>query len=446
MSRPAGLPPGPGPAFTQPAARRRRSWRHALGHSLKWRLVLLFLLLALGTTGLFVYASRAFFATGWRELARPLVVDYIDRLAAEIGSPPDVARAQALARRLPLSVRIDGPQVQWASHPQHAEHGPRPGGEPDSGLRSLLVRSTADGHRIRFGVGDWQGDEAPRWPGWGVLAGLLALTALAYGTVRRLLRPLDDIRAGALRYGAGDFSQPIALRRRDELGDLASQVNGMASGLQRMLEGQRGLLLAISHELRSPLTRARLHAELLADSEQRQALLRDLGQMRDLVSDLLESERLAGGAGALQREPTDLNALVRQAVAATGRDVVLALDGSLPLLALDRSRLALLLRNLLDNAQRHGGGTPVTVSTTRTDTAVCLTVRDHGPGVADAQLPHLAQAFYRPDSAHARSAGGVGGVGLGLYLCRLVALSHGGELQMRNAGPGLAVSLLLPRP
>ena len=446
MSGPAGLPPAPAPASAsasaKPAARRRRSLRHTLGHSLKWRLVLLFLLLALGTTGLFVYGSRAFFATGWRELARPLVADYIDRLAAEIGSPPDVARARALTQRLPLAIRIDGPRVQWSSHPQRAEHGPRPGAEPDSGLRSLWVRTTADGHRIRFGVGDWQGDEPPRWPGWGVLAGLLALTALAYGTVRRLLRPLDDIRAGALRYGAGDFSRPIPLRRRDELGDLAGQVNAMASGLQHMLEGQRGLLLAISHELRSPLTRARLHAELLAESEQRQALLRDLGQMRDLVSDLLESERLAGGAGALQREPTDLNALVQGAVAATGRDVALVLDGGLPLLALDRTRLQLLLRNLLDNAQRHGGGTPVAVTTTLTDTAVCLTVRDHGPGVPDAQLPHLAQPFYRPDSARARSTGGVG---LGLYLCRLVALSHGGELHWRNAAPGLAVSLLLPR-
>ena len=109
-----------------------------------------------------------------------------------------------------------------------------------------------------------------------MLAGLLALTALAYVVVRRLFRPINDIRAGALRCGRGAFSSHIPVRLQGELGDLATHVSTMASSLQRMLKGQRGLRLAISHALRSPLTRARLHAELLADSEDRMALLRDL--------------------------------------------------------------------------------------------------------------------------------------------------------------------------
>ncbi len=444
------------------AHRPRRSLRRAWRHSLKARLVTMFLLLALGTTALFLWGVRGPFAEGWRELARPLVADYVDRLAAEIGSPPDIARAQALTRRLPLSVRIDGPVVNWSSHPALRPDGlPRRFGHGDSRndsrndshndshnaaddrWDSLLSRSTADGHHIRFGAGDWRWDDHPSWLGWAVLAGLLALTALAYVVVRRLFRPIDDIRAGALRYGSGDFAQRIPVRRQDELGELATQVNTMASSLQRMLEGQRGLLLAISHELRSPLTRARLHAELLAEGEERGALLRDLGQMRDLISDLLEGERLAAGSAALQREATDLNALVVDLVEAqfAGRDITLTLDPALPTLALDRSRLQLLVRNLLDNALRHGAGTPVALHTGLADGAVCLRVRDHGPGVSPAQLPHLTEAFYRPDEARSRSAGGVG---LGLYLCRLVALSHGGRLDLRNAAPGLEVSLWLP--
>jgi signal transduction histidine kinase len=277
------------------------------------------------------------------------------------------------------------------------------------------------------------------------LFGLLLLTLAAYATVRRLFRPLDDIRAGALRYGEGNFDTPIPVRRKDELGDLATQVNHMATGLHGMLKNQRALLLAISHELRSPLTRARLNAELSAESTERQALLRDLTLMGELITDLLEGERLAAGPAALKREATDLNTLLREVVA-TGfaeQPIQLSLADELPVLQLDRPRATLLLRNLIDNACRHGAaaGEPVMVSTWADGDAVCLSVRDHGPGVPDDQLARLAEPFYRPDVARTRATGGVG---LGLYLCRLVAQSHGGTLVLRNASPGLEATVRWP--
>lgn len=427
----------------------RRRWqrcRHSFGHSLRWRLAALFMALALGTTAVFLAGSRQVFSTGWRELARPLLADYIDRAAAEIGSPPDVARAQALVARLPIAIRIDGPQVHWSSH---ADRPRRWGGDAagDSDWDSLLSRRTADGHVIRFGLGRWHPPERPVWAVGATLAGLLALTALAFVVVRRLFRPLDDIRAGTQRYGRGDFSQPIPQRRPDELGELAQQVNAMASGLQTMLEGQRGLLLAISHELRSPLTRARLNAELVAEGPERDALLRDLAQMRDLISDLLESERLAQGGATLRREPTAPGPLVQAlaeaqfAAALAQRRLRLDIAPDLPTLPLDRARLQLLLRNLVDNALQHGGGSPVLLSLRATPQGLHLEVRDHGPGVEPGLLQRLAQPFFRPDAARSRERGGVG---LGLYLCRLVAESHGGSLRLEDAAPGLRVSVMLP--
>jgi signal transduction histidine kinase len=416
-----------------------RGWRRRFRHSLKWRLVTLFVVLAACTTAVFVLGTRQAFSTGWRDLVQPLLRDYVDRLATEIGSPPDVERAQAVVQRLPVSVRIEGPTVNWASHPDRKPFKDPPGS-------ALLVRTTADGHQIRFGMGNWHSDDRPRIVGWLTLAAMLTLLWLAYAYVRHLFRPLDDIRAGALRYGDGDFSRPIPMRRNDELGDLAAQVNAMAGGLRQLLEGQRNLLLAISHELRSPLTRARLNAELVPEGDSRDALLRDLGLMRDLISDLLESERLAGGSAALQTEPTDLNQLVLDLVAQQfdGQSVELVLDAALPPLPLDRVRVQMLVRNLLDNALRHQSGDgPVRLSTVAERDRVLLAVRDHGPGVPPEDLQRLAQPFYRPDAARSR---GSGGVGLGLYLCRLVAQSHGGVLLLRNAGPGLEVTAALPRP
>jgi signal transduction histidine kinase len=427
-------------------------------------MVLLFLVLALALAVTFLGGMQKALSGGWRDVLRPLVADYVDRLAADIGAPPDVVRAQVLVQRLPLSIRIEGPAVNWDSHPQRRrEFGRRwhDGGTPppargdgtemqdEDGAWWLLTRSTADGHRIRFGLGDagWQG--RPRFIGWATLAVLLLMTALAYAYVRHLMRPLRDIRAGAVRFGQGDFSKPIAVRRRDEVGDLAGQVNAMASGLHHMLDAKRQLLLAISHELRSPLTRARLNAELVPDSddarEPRTALLRDLAEMGTLITELLESERLSAGHAALQREDADLNALVAEVIATQfdGRGVRFEPAAALPRLQLDPMRIKLLLRNLLDNALRHSAGAPQppAVATALDGSRIVLSVRDFGPGVPPEQLPRLAEAFYRTDTARQRSTGGVG---LGLYLCKLVAQAHGGAMSLRNAEPGLAVEVALP--
>ncbi|MFO1217804.1 MAG: ATP-binding protein [Burkholderiaceae bacterium] len=420
----------------------RRHWRH----SIQWRLVTLFLLLALATSGVFLFGMQRVIAGGWQGYVKPMVSDYADRLAAEIGSPPDAARAQALAGRLPIRVRIEGPRVQFDSHPGYAAYRRFGRGDEHDGEGFSLVRHTADGHRVTFGLASPLAVERPRTFGWLTLAALLLLTAVAYAAVRRLLRPLKAINAGVARFGGGDFTQPIPVQRRDELGDLADRINTMARSLHGMLDAKRALLLAISHELRSPLTRARVNAELVGEGEHRDALLRDLGAMRDLIADLLESERLATGHAALQTEPVQLAALVREAVAAqfAGVPLELQLAEGLPTLQADPTRVKLLLRNLIDNALRHGAGAarPPVISLAREAEAhVDLTVRDFGPGVSDEQLAHLAEPFHRADAARARSTGGVG---LGLYLCRLVMVAHGGKLGFGRAEPGLAVTARFP--
>lgn len=448
----------------RPAARWHRRARHALAHSLRVRLVVMFVLLAMAMAGAFLFGMQRALSVGWRDAARPLLMDYVDRLASELGSPPSVERAQALAQRLPVTVRISGPTVNWNSHPGTAERALRwrdTWAEDDWRRHEprILERPTSDGHHIEFGLNTQIWRDRPRLVGWITLAVLLALTALAYARVRRMLRPLDQIRDGAQRFGRGDFSQPIPVRhpqRPDELGVLAATINAMSSDLQNMLDAKRTLLLAISHELRSPLTRARLNTELLPETPalqaNRDALLRDLALMRDLVTDLLESERLASPHVALQREPTDLAVLVAEVVdSLEGAPAVQQeIATNLPALQLDQARMRLLLRNLLDNALRHSVGVtqppdiavhPISAQPTGGSPGVCIRVRDYGAGVDDAALAHLAEPFYRPDASRERATGGVG---LGLYLCKLVALAHGGSFVIEHGRPGLAVTVTLP--
>lgn len=457
------------PASESPWRRTQRR----IAHSIKLRMVMVFLLLAAAMTLVFITGAQKAFTLGWREAARPLLVDYVDRLFDEVtasGPSPSVERAKALTERLPLTVTISGPQIQWASHPdQGAPEWMRNQGRDDAAWKQdswggdkdwprILHRQTADGHQVAFGINGEVFERRPRLIGY-ALAALLLLTALAWWYVRRLLRPLDAIGEGARRFGAGDFSQAIPARSahgRDELGELAVTINAMGHDIHQMLEAKRALLLAISHELRSPLTRARLNTELLPDDRaditpQREALLRDLQEMAGLINDLLESERLSARHTALQREPTDVVALAQDVLQglqvrhARATAVTLQVHGIQSPVSVDPARLRLLLRNLLDNALRHGGDAespPELLLRSMQDGGVEIQVRDHGPGVSEDQLGQLSQAFYRPDSARTRSAGGVG---LGLYLCRLVAQAHGGRFTVANATPGLRITATLPQ-
>jgi signal transduction histidine kinase len=329
------------------------------------RLVLLFLLLAL--------AMAAPSCSACRRRCRHRLARRGAPAGGGLRGPPgrrDRQPAQHRARPGPGAAPARGrahrgPQVNWAATPRNPDQERRwndanrwKGDEP-----RLLERTTADGHRIHFAERAGAGKTSARVIGWATLAVLLLLTALAYLRVRRLLRPLDDIRAGACALArATSPAHPRAPPARpDELGELAATINTMGGDIHQMLDAKRALLLAISHELRSPLTRARLNTELLPetpDVRPRAALLRDLGEMRDLITDLLESERLAspprraapraGGpgragargdrAGPAWRRRRAVKLTARQRPAHAG---------------LDRTRMRLLLRNLLDNALRH---------------------------------------------------------------------------------------------
>lgn len=450
------------------ALTRWRRLAQPLAASIKLRLLVLFLVLAVAMTAIFVASAQKAFTFGWREAARPLLTDYVDHLMTVVApdqQEPNIDAALALTQRLPLTVRISGPRIHWSSHPDRPQtNGGHDPTDEDLNLHRILTRQTADGHTLVFGIDESVFERRPRLLMMAVAA-LLVLTLLAWACVHRLFLPIDHIRAGAQRFGAGQFDQRIPVKGAqglDELGQLALTVNTMGQDIAQMLEAKDALLLAISHELRSPLTRARLHVELLPDDDtlrpQREALQRDLGVMTQLIEDLLESERLSGHlsghACALHRTAVDVLAVANAVVAELqarhssgsypATAIAFCAGSDLQAVSVDATRIRLLMRNLLDNALLHSAhaARPPELKLHKVDAdRLVIEVRDYGPGVPDDQIPLLGQAFYRPDSARSRSTGGVG---LGLYLCKLVAMAHGGSLDIRNAGPGLSVSATLP--
>lgn len=261
-----------------------------------------------------------------------------------------------------------------------------------------------------------------------VLFGLLAIGGLAaigsWPVARRITRRLESLRAGVERFGGGDLGARAPVEGTDEVADLAKRFNASADRLQALILVERRMTASASHELRSPLTRLRMAVELLDDgSETRQPLIegaiRDIEELDVLVGDLLLSGRVE--TGATNRDVVDLGGLLREEGARV--DAVVTGDGRV---RGDAPALRRLIRNLLDNAKRYGGGT-IEASLTQNGSQLRLSIADRGPGVAETHRERIFDAFYRPDG---HDEGRDGGVGLGLYLVRRIAQTHGGDVRV----------------
>jgi signal transduction histidine kinase len=316
--------------------------------------------------------------------------------------------------------------------------------------------ASRDEHRyFRFNQGGYSvvvvtpkiGQRPTRPPLVPILVGFaLFLILSGYLAVRALFLPVATIRQGAAYIGAGHFGHRIKTGRSDELGELADDINRMAGKVEGMLDAKRQLLLGVSHELRSPLSRMTLALALLDDSTAVRGLKQDVDEMRSIVDSLLDAERLGSAHTALNLEDVALDALVADLVARYFPDNArLQVDVPAGLtLRGDPARIQLLLKNLVGNALRYAppesGAVDLNI---RADAqAVEFRVRDRGPGLSPEQREHLGEPFYRADSSRARETGGTG---LGLHLARQVARAHGGDLQYAAADPGAAFTVRLPR-
>jgi two-component system, OmpR family, sensor histidine kinase MtrB len=287
-------------------------------------------------------------------------------------------------------------------------------------------------------------------------AGLLlaTITGLAFAASRRVLGPVRRLAEAARRMSGGDLSARVEPAGRDELAQLVSSFNTMASTLedkvaelQRMEARARQFAGDVSHELRTPLTAMTAvadimpgHPGLTGDAAAAARLVRqEIFHLNRLVEDLIEISRFDARTARLVADDTDVATVVSGCLRARGwTDVSTDVPAGL-IARLDRRRFDVIIANLVGNALRHGGP-PVTV-TARAEPhgsgegRLILEVRDHGPGLPEAAIPHLFDRFYKADTARARSEGS----GLGLAIASENAQLHGGHIEAGNHPGGGAV-------
>lgn len=270
---------------------------------------------------------------------------------------------------------------------------------------------------------------------------LISVVALSLVAVRVVTRPLAVLGNAAEELGRDIQRPPLDENGPLEARRAARAFNTMQARLTRFLHDRAQLLAAVSHDLKTPITRLRLRAELIEDREQQAKFLRDLDEMEGMTRATLEFLRHANTREALH--PVDVQALVETLQAdaeALGHEVRIQGTAVSPYparaLALQRC-----LANLVDNATKYGCRATITVDDTAERLRIC--VADEGPGIPETELEQVFEPFYRLEQSRSRETGGVG---LGLSIARDVARAHGGDLVLRNRlHGGLEAVLTLPR-
>ncbi|PTY07906.1 hypothetical protein DB347_06665 [Opitutaceae bacterium EW11] len=378
-----------------------------------------------------------------------LLRDYTRHLAA---TAPDLATAKERAARVNLHVRYEGPAGAWSTAPDMPTIDEIRRGAVAQRSAVLLNRNYylvpgPDGGTYLFG---WSLGNRMNQIHTALVALLLgvmiAVIVITYFTLRQLLQPLKRLNEGVDRLSAGELDVVVAESTHDEFGRLTEAFNRMVGRVQGMIAARDQLLLDVSHELRSPLTRMKVALELMPANPRRDGMAADVTEMERMIAELLELERLRSGRGL---------EIVRQDLMPILRDVVATFESTAPgvrivaakteiFAAIDAEKVRTVFRNLLENAAKYARpeSRPVEISVRQEDNTAVIRVTDDGPGIPESEIESVFEPFFRVDRSRSKNTGGYG---LGLSICKRIMQAHGGDISLeRNRRSGASFILTFP--
>ena len=384
------------------------------------------------------------------------VVQYLNYLIADMGNPPNPERAREIARQSLLEIRYESPALSWSTSDD------LPGAlsgrfrawrqEPNVRLgkyhNRYVIEVDRKPGRFIFGLSQKLQIDSERDRLLVIMFVLLtAILAAAFFALRHILRPVKLLNTGVEQVGRGNLKHRVPLKNADEFRDLAAAFNDMTARIEDMLQTKDQLLLDISHELRTPITRMKVALEFLPESRARKNLQADIVEMEKMVGGILETARLRHKYSELKKQPADLVALLKQTAAAFEKQPPGIVTVDLPqevILQVDPHQIKTVFENLLSNAFKYcePESDPVKISLERRATDVIVRVEDHGIGIPQEELAHIFEPFYRVDKSRSKDTGGYG---LGLSLCKTIMEAHEGKIEVQSRlKEGTTVLLFFP--
>ena len=267
---------------------------------------------------------------------------------------------------------------------------------------------------------------------------------ILFRVIKHILKPVSQLTQGVKKVSAGKFNENIKTTRTDELGALIHSYNDMSHQVSNMIKSKEQLLLDVSHEMRSPLTRMKLSLEFIDDEKIKGNILEDVNDLNKMITELLESERMNSTHGGLNKNDITLNDLLRE-VAMQYSKVTLIMNSDEIEINADKERLRLLFKNLIENAIKYSENSnePVLINVVDKKDNIHISIQDNGEGIPENQLEFIFEPFYRVDKSRTKDSGGFG---LGLHLCKNIVEAHKGEISvLSKIGEGTTFKIVLPK-
>jgi signal transduction histidine kinase len=379
---------------------------------------------------------------------------HTDYIIKDIGTPPDFKKAKEISRKLAFQIAVRGPGVEWSTTGEvpdpanyRALHFHFEGKvmKERRGSRFAYVKE-ANGYRFIFFT-----DEKLHHRGWERFLAVFIISIflvffIAYLLIRKVLKPVKDLRAGVVEISEGNLGHRVPVRGNNELARLVSLFNAMNEKIGSMIRSRDQLLLDVSHELRTPLTRMKVALEFVKDENARRNIGDDIRELERMINEILETERLKHWEKSKESKEFGLFGLVREVRKDLGIDEGdISITGSDAKVKCGREKVKIVIKNIIENGTKYSdiSATPLEVFTGIGEKQISLHFKDHGEGIPGEELNLVFEPFYRVDRSRSRDSGGYG---LGLSLSKKIMEACGGDIAISSTpGEGTTITLVFPK-
>lgn len=384
----------------------------------------------------------------------PAKLSYLfnDYFIKDIGNPPDTVKARSILNELGLNIRYETAKSRWASSDnvpsikelsQHKDF--------DSDKKRFSIRTAGrffeilkldDGYIVFMPPNPRDDINIER----AIIPLIIVITLLAtllYLSLRWIFGPIKKLSDAVEQISAGNFNTPININRKDEIGNLAGSINEMQINISNMMKAKETLMIDVSHELRSPLTRIKLASEFVDDEKIKNKIKDDIKEMEAMITQLLGTYRIDSIHEKLNIKKADIVGLVKNVVSKFNQPFVRVVSNFVKKeISLDIEKIEIVLRNILDNAIKYSNGRPVEVriyENPADKNQTSVSIKDEGKGIEEEEIDQIFEPFYRVDKSRDKK---ISGYGLGLSIVKKILDRHNSEIEIRSK-PGEGTEFII---